>query len=318
MKRSRSNGGGPATAAVMVPETAADSTEADGWFTVSRAAQLLGVPVTRVFDSIRDGKLQVRFEPGKPGESDRPFVTSDELRGKVGVAKTPAPAASTPSSVAPATNGKAAAPVATLPPAPPPPAAVPMPLTVVAAPVIAPALRTPELDESRRSIDRLERELRDARAAIDTAEGKFDASLKAIYERDVKIARLESEVGAHGKMREESDAFIRHLETRLDRTEDRSEEKEKEIRRLAVGLGEARGEIKMLRPPDAPAPSPWRRRVAFLFAMSLVVAAAAAFGWTTWQLAAKGLQRESGLAAAVAVLLAFTAGSIADRLRRSK
>jgi flagellar biosynthesis chaperone FliJ len=270
---------------VNVKRSEETTAEADGWFTVSRAATLLGVPVPRIFDQIRDGKLQVRFEPGDPGGNDRPFVTSTELKQKTAAVAPPGPpaAAAIPAPVAARTTGNGAAP----------------------------------LDEAQRTIARLEGELRETRATLDQAEERLDASLKAIYERDVQIARLEAELAARSNSREDAENFIRHLEVRLDKTEDRSEEKEKEIRRLAVGLGEARGEIKMLNPPAPEPPPAWRRHVGRVFTFVMVLAGAGCGGWIAYALAAKALPRESGLAAGVAVLAAFTAGFVLERLRQS-
>ena len=74
----------PALAPVPMKDDAAPRSEADGWFPVARAALLLGIAVPRIFDRIRDGKLQVRFEPTQSGAADRPLVTSPELRQKAG------------------------------------------------------------------------------------------------------------------------------------------------------------------------------------------------------------------------------------------
>jgi hypothetical protein len=312
-----------------VPEPA----EADGWFTVGRAAQLLGVPVPRIFDQIRDGRLKVRFEPDRAGEGERPLVTSGELALKSGkrvVEPVAAPAAppkvAAPSPAAPAAaakkNGESAS------RATPPPAA-----TTAAAASLAPvapavALAAPPtpgvvvdsaaLEESRRTVARLERELRDSRETLETAERKIDASLQAIYDRDVKIARLEAEVGAHSKVREEGETFVRHLEARLDKTEERSQEKEREIRRLAVGLGEAHSELRLLKPPAPEPPPAWKRRLAFATTLLGGAIGAALFGWTSYALASKQLLREAGGAAAAGVVAAFVAGLILEKLRRAR
>jgi flagellar motility protein MotE (MotC chaperone) len=276
--------------------------ERDGWFTVARAAELLGLAVPRIFDRIRDGKLQVRFEPSRPGEADRPFVTSPELKQKAadpaannGAAAVPAGAAATA-----ATPGTAAGSV--LPPAAAPRSGVDAAL----------------LDEARRTQQRLEAELRETRETAEALETRLDTALRTIYERDVKIARLEAEAGAQTKMREEGDHFIRHLESRLDRQETRNEEKEKEIRRLAVGIGEAHSEIRLLKPPPPEPPKAWQILLKRLLLLVGVGGGALLFFWVAWQLALKSLTREAGLTAGAGVLLAFAVGWFIDRLRRTK
>ena len=270
---------------------AEEAAEIDGWFTVSRAASLLGVPVPRIFDQIRDGKLQVRFEPGEPGSTDRPFVTSPELKQRTGGTSAPtATATGTASSTVPT------------------PAAVPSAATVAAS---------QQLEESRRAVSRLERELADARATLDEADARIDASLKSIYERDVRIARLEAELEGRSKAREDAESFIRHLESRLDKTEERSEEKEKEIRRLAVGLGEARGEIRMLKPPSPEPVRAWKRAFARGALALAVIAAAATFGWLAFAFATRSMVLESAGAAAAAFLAAFATGCVVERLRKT-
>jgi hypothetical protein len=235
----------------------------------------------------------VRFVPGSPGESDRPLVTSPELARKAGVP--PVPVRTTAALAAPAVPAARAAAAAT------------------------PASNgEARLEEARRAIARLEVDLREAREAADDAEGKVDASLKAIYERDVQVARLEAQIAAHETMREGSETFVRHLEARLDKTESRAEEKEHEIRRLAVGLGEARGEIRLLTPPKPEAPPPWKRRTAAAFVALQVTAGAGLFGWVGFRLASSSMHLEAGIAAAFAAVAAFTAGWFLDRVRRSK
>jgi len=300
--------------------------EADGWFTVSRAAALLGVPLPRIFDQIRDGKLQVRFEPGDPGKSDHPLVTSAELKQR----KAPGAPGSTMSAGVSGSSGTAVAP---LPAAPivhgngasalavasaAGSAALPAASAAADRSAVLVAQLTAQLEESRRATGRLEGDLREARGALDEAEDKLDASLKAIYDRDVQIARLEAESKARELSRQDADSFIRHLEVRLDKTEERSEEKEKEIRRLAVGLGEARGEIKMLKPPAAEPPSAWRRQVARVALGLMVIASAGAVGWVAYALGVRSLQREAGIAAGAGALLAFGVGSLLDRLRKAR
>jgi hypothetical protein len=284
--------------------------EREGWFTVQRAAHLLEIPIPRVFDRIRDGKLQVRFEAGKPGESDRPFVSSMELKQKAiptGPANASGAAVYSP---APEVRAEAAADPRSAPRTEAeksPPAARP-------PPALDPAL----LDEARRVIGGLEEELTEARESLEESDAKVDTALKAVYERDVKIARLEAEVAAHSKVREEAEQFIRHLEIRLDKQEDRSDEKEKEMRRLALGLGEARGEIRLLTPPAPEPPPAWKRHLSGAGVLLIAAGGATLVFWVAWQLALKGLGREAGLLAGAATLLAFAVGWVLDRVRRSK
>jgi len=324
VKRAKSGGEGAATAAapalernggrIEAPSDPAQAgAEAAGWFTVSRAAQLLALPLPRVFDAIRDGRLQVRFEAGKPGESDKPLVTSAELREKAPASPLPTAAPQSqsqqppqaPPSV-PATHGANGANGASASRPQPPPASLSAPFP------------SPANAESPRLIAELRAELESTSATLDEAEQQLDAALKTVYERDVRIARLEAEVAAHAKMREGNDTFIRHLESRLDKTEERSEEKEKEIRRLAVGLGEARGEIRLLKPPEAPPPSPWRRHLAGAAFFVLALAGAAAVGYFTHRLAGSGLRAEAAGVAAAGVVLAWSAATLVERLRKAK
>jgi hypothetical protein len=288
--------GAPAAAPALAPstETAAPA-ESDGWFTVARAAQLLALPVPRIFDRIRDGKLQVRFEPSRAGEADRPFVTSPELKQKA--------AEASPRRDGVAAGAPAAGSVAASAPAP-----------AAAKPGADGAL----LEEARRANLRLESELRESRDASSALESQLDTALRTIYERDVKIARLEAEAGAHVKMREEGDHFIRHLEARLDRQETRNEEKEKEIRRLAVGIGEAHSEIRLLKPPPPEPPKAWQIFLKRLLLLLGLAGGAGLFFWVAWQLAVKSLHLEAGATAGAGVLLAFAVGWFIDRLRRAK
>ncbi len=263
----------------MRPEESA--AEGDGWFTVARAASLLGVTVPRIFDQIRDGRLQVRFEPGNPGETERPLVTSAELKQKL-------------------------APVALLAPA----AVPPLPH--------AAAVAAPPSDEMRRTIARLESELRETRETFEAAERKLDASLQAIYERDVKIARLDADVAARERLRDEERGMLRQVEARLDKSEKKSEDKELEIRRLAVGLGEARGEIRLLKPPPPEPVAAWKRHLSTLFSGACAIVGAGLVGWIAYALATKTLVREAAVAAGVGVLAAFAAGRLLERLRRTR
>jgi hypothetical protein len=300
---------GAAAVPALAPGDAAPRSEADGWFPVARAAQLLGIAIPRIFDRIRDGKLQVRFEPTKSGEADRPLVTSPELRQKAG--EKPAGNGSMPAwptaPAAAATSATPAASAATASFAP-----VPPPMPAPSAAEIA------AQDEVRRAHARLQAEARELRDEWDAAEARLDTALKTIYERDVKIARLEAEAGAHAKVREEGDVFIRHLEARLDRTENRNEEKEKEIRRLAVGIGEAHSELRLLKPPPPEPPKAWKRALVRTVLLLGVTAGAGTVGWVAWQLGLKALPREAGIAAAAGALLAFAVGFFLERLRRSK
>jgi hypothetical protein len=286
----------PALAPAGEPPSPAES---DGWFTVARAAQLLSLPVPRIFDRIRDGKLQVRFEPSRAGEADRPFVTSPELKQK---------AAESSGRNDGAAGGTTASASAAAAPAPAP----------IAANVQRPGAELLLIEEARRANLRLEAELRESHESSAALEKQLDAALRTIYERDVKIARLEAEAGTQVKMREEGDHFIRHLEARLDRQEARNEEKEKEIRRLAVGIGEAHSEIRLLKPPPPEPPKAWRIFLRRLLLLLGVAAGAGLFFWVAWQLANKSLHLEAGLTAGAGVLLAFAVGWFIDRLRRAK
>jgi hypothetical protein len=285
------------------PDPVEARAEAGGWFTVSRAAWLLDWPLPRVFDAIRDGRLEVRFEPGRSGEADKPRVTSAELVSRAAKAF----GRSEASMIAVAGGGAAerpAAPSAELP-------AAGERTAVVVPPAVSAVARGGEELASVRD------ELAESEELLSQAEQRLDAALKAVYERDVRVARLEAEVAAHQKMREESEGFIRHLEARLDKTEERSEEKEKEIRRLAVGLGEARGEIRMLKPPEAP-PSAWKRHAATVAVAGAGVVLGGALGWFAWRLAGRMLHLEAGLAAGIGVAIAWIGGAMTDRLRRGK
>ncbi len=302
-----SGGTGAAAARALEPSLAANPAESDGWFSVSRAAQLLSMPLPRIFDAIRDGKLQVRFEPGKPGESDKPQVTSPELRQKAALpdlsaTPTPTSAASSPNAAnapnAPSAATSRALSAAPSMPSPPPTEAL--------------------LEESRRAVTRLEAEAKESRATFEALEAQVDAALKAVYERDVRIARLESEVATNVKLREGADGFIRHLESRLDKNEERSEEKEKEIRRLAVGLGEARGEIRLLKPPDAPPPSAWRRHGRDALVFLVAVAVGGVVGYFAYKLSNSKLTLEASVAAGAGALASWIAATLVERLRRAK
>ncbi|MBM4016188.1 MAG: hypothetical protein FJ293_14660 [Planctomycetes bacterium] len=307
MKRGKggANGSGLAVAPALDPVEA--RAEADGWFTVSRAAWLLDWPLPRVFDAIRDARLQVRFEPGRPGEPDKPRVTSAELvaraakaigRGEASMIAVAGSGAGERSTGSERTGVAAAA-------------------AAVAVPGAAPAAAVAAAPAPNEELVAVRSQLVESEELLEQAEQRLDASLKAVYERDVRIARLEAEVAAHQKMREESDGFIRHLEARLDKTEDRSEEKEKEIRRLAVGLGEARGEIRLLKPPEAP-PAVWKQRVEAVAIAGIGAVLGAALGWFSWRLATEKLSLEAGLAAGIGVAIAWIAGAMTDRLRRGK
>src|SRR5262249_13880851 len=156
----------------------------------------------------RDGKLRVRFEADRAGESERPLVTSGELTQKSATQPSSVPSVAAPivatttattTTKSTRTNGESTSSTG--------PAAsqrTPLPLSPVATPPLAAApvvVDHAALDESRRTVARLERDLRDARETLDAAEKKIDASLQAIYDRDVKIARLEAEVAANAKVR---------------------------------------------------------------------------------------------------------------------
>ncbi|MBL8843205.1 MAG: hypothetical protein JNL90_16915 [Planctomycetes bacterium] len=341
MKRSRGggagnpamgNGGAAAAARALEPAPTAEAagmasgaqpSEAEGWFSVSRAAQLLGLPLPRIFDAIRDGKLQVRFEPGKPGESDKPQVTSPELKQKALQSQSPAGTAAAigaapPSAPAPTPTTSATSTTSPTPSTSSAPAAVaPAAAARAPAPEATPSLE-PALADARRTVLRLESEAKETRATLEELEERLDAALKAVYERDVRIARLEAEVAANVKLREGADGFIRHLEHRLDKTEERSEEKEKEIRRLAVGLGEARSEVRLLRPPDAPPPSPWKRRGRDALLLLVAVAIGGAVGYFAYQMSSKELPLQASIAAGSGAVAAWIVATLVERLRKAK
>ena len=171
------------------------------------------------------------------------------------------------------------------------------------------------LQENKRRANELDKELESARTALEQSEDQVEASLKAVYERDVKIARLESEVKAVEQIKATNEEMVQKLQDRLVAAEDRNEEKEREIRRLALGLGEARGEIRLLRPPveiDPPGRERWKRVRPWL----LVAGLAAVALWLAYALATSGRGIEAGVIAAVGLLAAFAGGRWLETKRK--
>lgn len=385
----------------------------EGWFTVSDAAQILAVPVTKIFDSIRDGRLRVRFHVDKEGDAERPLVTSEELSRRSvahsGIQSRPLPPvsrrieddaeASEGSEAGEAGAVKAASavdsagavdePVTRDLPADPPDRA---PVRIEAPALhttgngngsrdrvkppgdvgeIPLALRLAEESLARErqlrraaelKVDRVEQELRQLRekseetrgaegrrreaaekeaalaklaearseerseqlqqelerlrASLEQTEDRMERSLEAVYERDVKVARLESELQAAGKIHSHGNDHAQRLLGQITRLEDRSEEKEKEIRRLALGLGEARGEIRMLRPPIDENSQRFRLGKRLLPWLLVLVGGAFA-AWVTHELAASQQFLGAGLVAAVGMFAAHGFGQAQARLRRN-
>jgi hypothetical protein len=377
----------------------------ENWFTVPRAAELLGVPVTRVFDNIRDGRLRVRFRPGEDGGEERPMVTSDELQRKAGTgSKQPATATikngqSSALDLKKTESAKAEA----RPAEKPAPASGSTPNASSAQQDVVwrerlserdraldaerAARRTAEEslqrekargkqleetlaqelksgDQLQRSVEKAEKslqaeqasrqqiekqlrqenksredaqqkeqksagelaliekryrdtskELDRSRKAVEQAEDRLEESLKAVYERDVRVARLGAEVEAVQKVREQGKDYADRLQDRITRLEDRSEEKEKEIRRLALGLGEARGEIRLLRPPEEAA-SGGVRHFRKISPWLLALALAGFASWLCLSLARSSHSLEVSVTVGVGVVLAFGLGHLLRSGRR--
>jgi hypothetical protein len=164
----------------------------------------------------------------------------------------------------------------------------------------------------------LEEELARTRTSLDQAEDRIEASLKAVYERDVGIARLEAQLNAAEQTRREGREFTERLQSRITRLEDRSEEKEKEIRRLALGLGEARGEVRLLRAPEDESVS---SRALFLRRVFPWLVTGLISGLLCWfaVLFAQGQQPAAvGVLVAGGTLATFSLGLILDRIRRRR
>jgi hypothetical protein len=228
---------------------------------VSEAAQALDVGEDQIFDGIRGGRIRVRFEPVPGADTERPLVTSDEIERRADAQGF--------------TEGELKGPMERKAP--------------TAGTTGSPAAGS----YSREEISGLRQELV-------AAEEKLDQSLRSLYERDVKIARLEAELQAAAKVETAAHQYSQRLEERLSRVETASEDKEKEIRRLALTLGEARGEVKLLRGPvEGAAPRPrWRHwRVLTLAGIALLG------GFAIYHLASKQQSYEAAAAAALAVLL---------------
>ena len=345
----------------------------DQWFSVSEAAELLGEPVTKVYDRIRDGRLRVRFHAGGGGD-ERPVVTSEELRRRAstrtrkdGVAmSSTADTPSRPDATAGPTPPRVTGSLPT-PPARPPGEAPAAPVTVGEAERLRSTLaheveqretlqaalereladrRAMETDlrdqlqrqrersereiasrqEVERAKQRVEEEIRDLRQQLrtlkdelgrersrgDEAEGKLDQSLKAMYDRDVKISRLEAQSEAGVQLRDKSDQLADRLQDRIHHLEEASELKEKEIRQLALGLGEARGEIRLLRAPQEEKPKPWIRFLPIV----VVLAFAGILALVGYRLAAAQNLMEVALLMAAGPIAMFAAFFFRERWRR--
>jgi hypothetical protein len=416
--------------ALLQPEVEGD----DRWFTVSEAANVLSVPVTKIFDSIRDGRVRVRFHVDKAGDAERPLVSSDELIRRASVqagtrfrslpleaAEAPAsgsresavpaepepPAVDPPAahvevgeSAAPATNGngvkknknktvaaKAApkeVPAVTKSSAqvngtstataeqkaPEVPAATeqqPAPAGL-AADRASLSLAEKTIDRERsareaaeRKVEQLHVELREAvqqaekvrgdeaaarlaaeqklvlaqvevsrlqqkheqleeeldriRGNLEQTEDRMGQSLEVVYERDVKVARLESELQAAAKIQESEARQSGELVHQITRLETRSEEKEKEIRRLALGLGEARGEIRLLRPPVDETEKRFRL-LKKLVPLLVLFAGSTLAGWIALELAAAQQRIGAAVVAGAGVFLAFLFGQMQVKSRK--
>jgi hypothetical protein len=231
------------------------------WFTVSEAAQALDVGEDQIFDGIRGGRIRVRFEPVPGADTERPLVTSDEIERRADAQGF--------------TEGELKGPMERKAP--------------TAGTTGSPAAAS----YSREELEGLKQELV-------AAEEKLDHSLRSLYERDVKIARLEAELQAAAKVETAAHQYSQRLEERLSRVETASEDKEKEIRRLALTLGEARGEVKLLRGPveGAPPKHRWRH-----WRVATVAGVALAGGLAIFHFARSQQSYEAGAAAALAVLL---------------
>jgi hypothetical protein len=231
------------------------------WFTVSEAAQALDVGEDQIFDGIRGGRIRVRFEPVPGADTERPLVTSDEIERKADVQGF--------------TEGELKGPTERRPPQ--------------SGATVSPAAAS----YSREEIEGLKQELT-------SAEDKLDHSLRSLYERDVKIARLEAELQAAAKVETAAHQYSQRLEERLSRVETASEDKEREIRRLALTLGEARGEVKLLRGPvDGTAAKPRSRH----WRTALVVALAVVGGLAIFHFARTQQSLEAAVAAGLVILL---------------
>lgn len=355
------------SAAAMAEQNADAPTtteEPPGWYTVRRAAEILDVPVKKIYDGIRDGNLRVRFKENASNGSKTALVSSDALVGSGATA-----------------NGKdhrkpSSAKIAAE-------EVVLRELAEKSFQEIQDRLRiadehlvkerdarliaerdlettkarheqaSKELSEERKLRTQLEKDvikqqsLRDkaerefenlnrktaaeeqrlgehkqllqrTRSELDSAEDRVEASLKAVYERDVSIAKLEAAVESSQRTKSEGREFSDRLQDRITRLEDRSEEKEKEIRRLALGLGEARGEIRLLRAPgEEEQRLPWRRlRRAVPWLVSIAIGGFVF--WLTMSLANVDRPLESGVLAGAGVVAGFAFGFIWERSRRTQ
>jgi len=260
------------------------------WFTVSEAAERLQVPVSQIYDGIRDGRLRVRFRPGEKGESERPMVSSPELHR-------------VPDAVPVQSEGMG--------PETPGPQDRPKEVEDAWRKEIS-ARQKLEAEAAARAqeIEQLRVSEQEACAELEALETRFDESLKGLYDRDVKIARLEAQVEASHAVRDVGKTFVDQLQHRVVRLEEGADEKEKEIRRLALALGEARGEIRLLRAPEDAVirRPPWYLRL-FPYALA---AAAAGLVFTMAYLLSRATEH---VAAGVVAVSAFALTLVALRFR---
>jgi exonuclease VII large subunit len=161
------------------------------------------------------------------------------------------------------------------------------------SPVPTPAAATSAASYSREQVEGLKQDVAEA-------EQKLDQSLRSLYERDVRIARLEAQLEAAAKVETAAHQYSERLEERLARVEAAAEDKEKEIRRLALTLGETRGEVKLLRGPVETKATKRRWRH---WRLAAVAGIALTSGLAVYHLASTQLAREAGVTAALAILL---------------
>ncbi|MEW6747054.1 MAG: hypothetical protein AB1486_30325 [Planctomycetota bacterium] len=255
------------------------------WFSVPEAAKILEVDEDAIFSGIRAGEIRVRFETIAGSDRERPLVTSDRLMARQ-------PDGGLPESgfTSLAANGETPQEGERR----------------ASAPAVAPRGGPPrepsdDHDSLRRRIEQLQGENAELQGAVQELEAKTEQSLRAIYERDVQLARLEAALDAANRVEGGVQRFAERLEKRIERLETTAEDKEREIRRLALTLGEARGEIKLLRAPDPPAGRiPWLL-LARLFVVGLF---AGAGGWGVHGMAQKQQSLEAAVIAAAGVVIA--------------
>jgi hypothetical protein len=253
------------------------------WFTVPEAARALGVGEEQIFEGIRGGHIHVRFEQAPGAGTERPLVTSEEIERKADVQGL--------------SEGELKGPSSAIPPSVKP--------SVSEIPAQKVSSHSPS---SYSPIDG--KEVERLRLEVAEAEEKLDHALRSIYDRDVKVARLEAQLEAAAKVENAAHQYSERLEERLGRLEEASEDKEKEIRRLALTLGEARGEVKLLKGPTDSSEA--RRRGRLFRYIPLVLLLAAAF-FSSYHMATLKQPIEAGAFAALGVLLAFLLGFLRPR-----